>query len=88
MKNSSRHKSGATIFLKEVSKPENYGVAEIIKNKIKKIIEKPKKFVSKNAITGLYFFDNDVCNFVKKLKPSKRGELEITDLIKNIKKIN
>ena len=89
LENSSRHKSGATIFLKEVSKPENYGVAEIIKNKIKKIIEKPKKFVSKNAITGLYFFDNDVCNYVKKLKPSKRGELEITDLIKKYqKKIN
>ena len=86
LENSSRHKSGATIFLKEVSKPENYGVAEIIKNKIKKIIEKPKKFVSKNAITGLYFFDNDVCNFVKKLKPSKRGELEITDLIKKYQK--
>ena len=88
LENSSRHKSGATIFLKEVSKPENYGVAEIIKNKIKKIIEKPKKFVSKNAITGLYFFDNDVCNFVKKLKPSKRGELEITDLIKKYQKKN
>ena len=88
LENSSKHKSGATIFLKEVSKPENYGVAEIIKNKIKKIIEKPKKFVSKNAITGLYFFDNDVCNFVKKLKPSKRGELEITDLIKKYQKKN
>ena len=88
LENSSRHKSGATIFLKEVSKPENYGVAEIIKNKIKKIIEKPKKFVSKNAITGLYFFDNDVCNYVKKLKPSKRGELEITDLIKKYQKKN
>ena len=88
LENSSRHKSGATIFLKEVSKPENYGVAEIIKNKINKIIEKPKKFVSKNAITGLYFFDNDVCNFVKKLKPSKRGELEITDLIKKYQKKN
>ena len=88
LENSSKHKSGATIFLKEVSKPENYGVAEIIKNKIKKIIEKPKKFVSKNAITGLYFFDNDVCKYVKKLKPSKRGELEITDLIKKYQKKN
>ena len=88
LENSSRHKSGATIFLKEVTKPENYGVAKIIKNKIKKIIEKPKKFVSKNAITGLYFFDNDVCNYVKKLKPSKRGELEITDLIKEYQKKN
>ena len=63
-------------------------MAEIIKNKIRKIIEKPKKFVSKNAITGLYFFDNDVCNYVKKLKPSKRGELEITDLIKKYQKKN
>ena len=69
-------------FLKEVNKPENYGVAKITKNKILNISEKPKKFISKYAITGLYFFDNKVCQLSKKLKPSKRGELEITDLLK------
>ena len=80
------HNTGARIFLKEVKKPENYGVAKITKNKIEKIIEKPKKFVSNYAITGLYFFDNKVCKYAKTLKPSKRGEIEITDLLKIYKK--
>tara|TARA_B110001450_G_scaffold235294_1_gene239892 strand:+ start:712 stop:1572 length:861 start_codon:yes stop_codon:yes gene_type:complete len=80
------HNSGARIFLKEVSKPENYGVAKIINKEIQKIVEKPKKFVSKYAITGLYFFDNKVCKYAKKLKPSKRGEIEITDLLNIYKK--
>ena len=88
LEKSSTHSNGATIFLKEVSNPENYGVAKIKKNKIQKIIEKPKKFVSNNAITGLYFFDKNVCEFARKLKPSKRGELEITDLIYEYKKRN
>ena len=52
------------------------------KNKIIKIIEKPKKFISNLAITGLYFFDNKVIKFTKTLKPSKRKELEIVDLLK------
>ena len=82
------HKNGATIFLKEVSRPENYGVAKIKKNKIEKIIEKPKKFISNKAITGLYFFDKNVSEYTIKLKKSKRGELEITDLIKEYKKKN
>tara|TARA_B100001063_G_scaffold247089_1_gene290115 strand:+ start:419 stop:1279 length:861 start_codon:yes stop_codon:yes gene_type:complete len=82
------HKNGATIFLKDVSSPENYGVAKIKKQKIEKIIEKPKKFISNSAITGLYFFDKNVCEYTKKLKPSKRGELEITDLINEYKKRN
>ncbi|MBD1140854.1 NTP transferase domain-containing protein [Pelagibacterales bacterium SAG-MED39] len=86
LESSSQHKIGATIFLKEVNKPENYGVAKIQKNKIKNIVEKPKKFVSNNAVTGLYFFDKNVCKYTKKLKPSKRGELEITDLINEYKK--
>ena len=86
LENSSHHKVGATIFLKEVNKPENYGVAKISKNKILSIVEKPKKFVSSNAITGLYFFDKYVCEYTKKLRPSKRGELEITDLINEYKK--
>ena len=82
LKKSLNHDFGAKIFLKEVNKPENYGVAKITKNKILNISEKPKKFISKYAITGLYFFDNKVCQLSKKLKPSKRGELEITDLLK------
>ncbi len=84
----SNHKVGATIFLKEVDKPENYGVAKIKKKKIISISEKPKKFLSNKAITGLYFFDKKVCEYTSKLKPSKRGELEITDLINEYKKKN
>ena len=86
LEKSSKHRMGATIFLKEVNKPENYGVAKIKKNKIERIVEKPKKFVSNEAITGLYFFDKNVSNYAAKLKPSKRGELEITDLINMYKK--
>ena len=74
--------SGAKIILHKVLKPELYGVAKV--NNSKKIIairEKPKKFISDLAITGLYFFDNNVSKYSKKLKPSKRGELEITDLL-------
>ena len=88
LEKSSIHKSGATIFLKEVSRPENYGVAKIKKNRIEKIVEKPKKYISNKAITGLYFFDKNVCEYTKKLKKSTRGELEITDLIKEYKKKN
>ena len=79
------HKIGARIFLKDVKTPENFGVAKIINNKIQKIIEKPKKFISSYAITGLYFFDNKVVNYAKKLKPSKRGEIEITDILNHYK---
>ncbi len=88
LEKSSTHKIGATIFLKEVLNPKNYGVATIKNNKIENIVEKPKKFVSNKAITGLYFFDKNVCKFAKKLKPSYRGELEITDLINEYKKNN
>ena len=81
-------KQGAKIILHNVKKPEMFGVAKINpKNKkILKIIEKPKKFVSNYAITGLYFFDKNVVEYAKKLKPSKRGELEIIDLINQYKK--
>jgi len=82
------HHGGARVFLKNVKAPENFGVAKIINNKIEKIIEKPKKFISNYAITGLYFFDNSVVNYAKKLKPSKRGELEITDILKIYKNDN
>ena len=75
-------KKGARVVLHKVSKPEIFGVAKIDKrNKIVSIKEKPKKFLSDLAITGLYFFDNKVINYAKKLKPSKRGEVEIVDLL-------
>ena len=70
-------------------KPELFGVAKINKaNRIIKIKEKPKKFFSDLAITGLYFFDNKVVNYAKQLKPSKRGEVEIVDLLKFYKMRN
>ncbi len=79
-------KTGAKILLHKVAKPESYGVAKVdAKNRITGIQEKPKKFFSELAITGLYFFDKNVTKYAKKLKPSKRGELEITDLLKNYK---
>ena len=87
LEKSSKHKKGATVFLKEVTEPENFGVAKIYKNQIERIVEKPKKFISKNAITGLYFFDKNVSKYAAKLRPSKRGELEITDLLNKYKKI-
>jgi len=85
----SKLKVGAKILLHSVQKPELFGVAKLDKNnKIVQIKEKPKKFISDLAITGLYFFDNRVVEFAKKLKPSKRGELEIIDLIMKYKKKN
>ena len=82
-------KKGATVILHPVRNPSSYGIASINKkNKIKKIVEKPKKFLSNLAVTGLYFFDNRVVNFSKKLKPSKRNELEIVDLLKKYKNNN
>ena len=83
-------KQGAKIVLHSVKNPEMFGVAKINpKNKkILKISEKPRKFISNYAITGLYFFDKKVIEYAKKLKPSKRGELEIIDLIDQYKKKN
>tara|TARA_Y100000816_G_scaffold290814_1_gene280434 strand:+ start:804 stop:1682 length:879 start_codon:yes stop_codon:yes gene_type:complete len=75
-------KKGAKVVLHKVQKPELFGVAKIDKkNNILTIKEKPKKFISDLAITGLYFFDNKVINYAKRLKPSKRGEMEIVDLL-------
>ena len=86
---STKLKKGAKVVLHKVIKPELFGVAKINKNnKILKIQEKPKKFFSDLAITGLYFFDNKVIKYAKKLKPSKRGEVEIIDLLKFYKKKN
>ena len=80
---------GAKIILHKVQKPELFGVEKIKSkgNKIVKIAEKPRRFVSDQAITGLYFFDNKVVKFSEKLTPSKRGELEITDLLKKYLKL-
>jgi glucose-1-phosphate thymidylyltransferase len=81
--------NGAKVLLHRVLKPELYGVAKINKkNKILKIKEKPKKFFSDLAITGLYFFDNKVIKLAKNLKPSARGEIEITDLLNKYKDKN
>ena len=75
-------KKGARIVLHKVQHPQAFGVAKVDKkNKILLIKEKPKKFLSDLAITGLYFFDNKVVELAKKLKPSKRGEVEIIDLL-------
>ncbi len=81
--------SGCKILVHPVSKPELFGIAYANKkNKIISIKEKPKKSKSNLAITGLYFFDNNVINYSKSLKPSKRNELEIVDLLKIYKKKN
>ena len=78
---------GAQVILHRVNNPSSYGVAKINnKNKIVKIIEKPKKAFSNLAVTGLYFFDNNVINYCENLKPSKRNEIEIVDLLNKYKK--
>ena len=75
-------KKGAKVVLHKVQHPEAFGVAKVNKkNKILYIKEKPKKFFSDLAITGLYFFDNKVVELAKKLRPSRRGEVEIVDLL-------
>lgn len=77
---------GARIFSYPVRNPKQFGVVELKKNKIVKLEEKPKKIRSNLAITGLYFFDKNVVNLAKKLKPSRRKETEIIDLLKKYKK--
>ena len=79
-------KNGAKVILHKVINPENFGVAAVKNKKIQIIKEKPKKFISDLAITGLYFFDDKVVQYAKKLKPSKRKELEIIDLLNKYKK--
>lgn len=74
-------KKGGIVFGYHVRDPERYGVLEFDENKkIKKIVEKPKEFLSNWAVTGLYFYDSDVVEIAKKVKPSARGELEIVDV--------
>jgi len=87
--NSAKLEKGAKVLLHKVNNPELFGVAKINnKNKIVLIKEKPKKKLSDLAITGLYFFDNKVIEYSKKLKPSKRGEIEIVDLLNKYKTTN
>ncbi len=83
-------KNGAKILLHRVTNPELFGVAKVNKKtkRILNLAEKPRKFISDLAITGLYFFDNKVIKFAKSLKPSKRKELEIIDLLKKYKNKN
>ncbi len=89
LKNCVNLNSGCKILVHPVKKPELYGVAEInTKGKIKSLKEKPKKTRSNLAVTGLYFFDNNVVNFSKSLEYSKRRELEIIDLLNKYKKKN
>jgi glucose-1-phosphate thymidylyltransferase len=87
LKQQTRIKSGSTIFTYKVNNPQDYGIVEFKNNKILSIREKPKNSKSDLAITGLYFFDKNVVSFSKKLKISKRKELEIVDLIKKYLKI-
>ncbi len=83
MQKACKRKKGATVFGYWVKDPENYGVAEFnSKGNVVKLAEKPKKPKSNYAITGLYFYDNQVLDIAAKLKPSSRGELEITDINK------
>lgn len=71
---------GACIFLKEVQDPERFGVAEVSNGKVLSIEEKPKKPKSTLAVTGIYVYDSHVFEVIQSLKPSKRGEYEITDV--------
>jgi glucose-1-phosphate thymidylyltransferase len=71
---------GARLLLKKVPDPERFGVAELDGKKIVKIVEKPKRVKSPYAVTGVYMYDNQVFDIIKTLKPSGRGELEITDV--------
>ncbi len=84
-----KKKNRSTIFAYRVSDPERYGVVSFDKhNKVKSIVEKPKRTNSDWAVTGLYCYDKNASSMAKLLKPSKRGELEITDLNKEYLKRN
>ena len=75
-----KKKKNAVIFTYPVSNPSSYGILESKNNKITSIIEKPKKTQSKKAIVGIYFYPNVLLKYVNLIKPSNRGELEISDL--------
>ncbi len=80
VKNFEKQKHGARVLLKKVDDPERFGVAQLKGNKIQSIEEKPKKPKSDLAVTGVYMYDENVFDIIKTLKPSGRGELEITDV--------
>ena len=89
LKNCVNLKSGCKVLVHPVNKPELYGVAQMnYRKKITSIKEKPKKSKSNLAVTGIYFFDNNVVKYSKLLKPSKRKELEIVDLLNKYRKKN
>ena len=75
-----RQKAGARIIIKRVKNPKDYGVAELKGNKIIRIVEKPKRPKSNYAVLGIYMYDNQVFEIIRTLRPSRRGELEITDV--------
>jgi glucose-1-phosphate thymidylyltransferase len=72
--------SGGKILLKEVPDPHRFGVAELEGNRVRRIVEKPKNPATNLAVTGIYMYDHRVFDIIKTLKPSDRGELEITDV--------
>jgi len=80
LKKAKKFFDGSAIFLKKIQDPKRYGVIKYLNNKPIKIIEKPKKKISNDAVTGIYFYDETVLQRTRQLRPSKRGELEITDL--------
>jgi len=81
LKSAMKRKNGATVFAYKVKDPERYGVVEFnLDGSVKSIQEKPKKPKTNYACTGLYFYDKNAVSYAKSLKPSQRGELEITDL--------
>ena len=85
LKSANDRVDGATIFSYRVHDPERYGVAEFDENgKVLNLVEKPTNPKSHYAVTGLYFYDKNVVKYAKKIKPSDRGELEITDLVASI----
>jgi len=90
LQKASKLKDGAVIFAYQVNDPQRFGIVKFSNEKnVLDIQEKPKNPKSNFAITGLYFYDNSVIKIVKNLKPSKRGELEITDINKKyLKKKN
>lgn len=78
-----KFKRGAVIFLKKVSDPHRFGIAELDKKNLRKVLsieEKPKKPKSNLAVTGLYIYDHKVFGYIRKIKPSARGQMEITDV--------
>lgn len=73
-------KKGARVLIKEVADPQRFGVAELKGKKIASIVEKPPRPKSRFAVTGVYMYDENVFDIIKTLRPSRRGELEITDV--------